>query len=154
MYSSSYYSSLISEERAKLEKYKKQRKELDKIEDWIHNKNNYELISVNNKITEVKSEGTSAIRHDLAVTNNIENIEDAKEKNYERDNKLSGSSSALSSEINDLDNKIRNCENRINELERLRQAALEEERRRAEEEARRREEASAKASSSYNSRYY
>lgn len=154
MYSSSYYSSLISEERSKLEKYKKQRKELDKIKDWLQNKNNYELIGVNNKITEVKSEGTSAIRHDLVVTNNIENIEDAKEKNYERDNKLSGTSSALSSEISDLDNKIRNCENRINELERLRQAALEEERRRAEEEARRREEASAKATSSRTSRYY
>lgn len=143
MYSSSYYSRLISEEKSKLEKYKKQRKELNGVKEWIQNKSNYELLRANNKITEVKSEGTSAIRHDVTVTNHIEDIEEAKEKNYERDKKLSGTYSALSSEINDLDTKIRDCENRIRELERLRQAAIEEEQRREREEARRREEARA-----------
>ncbi|BCN32351.1 hypothetical protein [Anaeromicropila herbilytica] len=141
MLSSSYYSQLIEEEKTKLEKYKKQKEELGTIISIIQSSFQDDIDDINSNVNNCADNAANGIRHNTAASQNIESINEGKEKSIESDNYISSAKSSISAELSNINSKISESLKKLDELGRLRDSALEEERREAEEAERRRQEA-------------
>lgn len=141
MYSSSYYNQLIDEETKQLNIYTEYKTELEDIISEIEGSFIEDVDDINSYMTKCKDNGVDGIRHDSVVSQNIEDIVEAKEKSPEVDSNLSSTKSNISNELYSVNSKITESLNRISSLETLRDQASEEERRQEEEELKLKQEA-------------